>query len=670
MSDIKRMVNIIPLTRVNLKNEPYFTYLVPLKFQDQVRPGQLAKIPFGRRMIYGITSSFELHRITTQTKGLKNFEDLVGTEPTLSEKQLELGKWLANYYICSLGLALKLMLPKPVKKIQEPRAAGYERYNPDFVLTEHQRKAVTTIINDLGKAGTVLLHGVTGSGKTEVYMQVVARVIDKGQQVIILVPEISLTEPAIQRFAKRFGMQSIALLHSRLKSSERGYMWQKIRRKEKTIIIGPRSAIFAPVQNLGLLIIDEEHDPSFKQYDQAPRYHAVTIAKKLSKIWSCPLILGDATPSVETYYEAASNKIGLLELPHRIKADLGMPKVHLIDMREEAASGNFSVFSNYLKLAILDNLKNQKQIILFLNRRGTANFLMCRDCGFVPVCDRCSVSLVWHQYFGKLICHHCGGKYESPLLCPECQGIRLKHYGVGTQLIEEELKKFLQADLRPAPMPTILRMDRDTTREAGTIPDIYDSWSKGRAQILIGTQMISKGWDVSRVGLVGIISGDTSLYLPDFRSNERTFQILVQVAGRTGRGAEPGLVILQTYHPENYAIQAAKLHDYQRFFQTEIKERQRFFYPPFAKFAKLLIKHQDADKALKRSVAIVNKLLKKPQKGLEILGPVPAFIFRLRGKYQYQIILRMSPELNLDLFDLLKDLPTWVDIDVDPISLL
>lgn len=669
MANFKRVVNVIPLVRVNLGSTQIFTYLVPLAYQDQIRPGQLLKIPFGRRKILGVTSSPENHRLEKEIKGLKSIDELVDATPVLSEKNLALAYFLSEYYASPLGVVVKAMLPKLVKKPKPPLLSGYEKYNPDFLLTEHQRQAVGQISASLGRQSAFLLAGVTGSGKTEVYMQVMERLLEQGKQVIMLVPEISLTPQAVERFARRFGIEKIALLGSNLLDSERAFMWQKIRDKEKFIIIGPRSAVFAPVVDLGLIILDEEHDPSFKQYDQNPKYHARTAAFELSRLWGCPLVLGDATPSVEVYHQAAGGKISLLPLPYRIKADIGMPRVKIVDMRKEIAMQNFSVFSEALKFAIMQNLLSQKQIILFINRRGSATIVFCRDCGYVASCNQCAASLVWHSSTKKLICHHCGRNYQTPALCPRCGSSHIKHFGVGTQKIEDELIKFL-SDIKP--QPAIARVDRDNISKIYPAPapwsGVYKDWASGKIRILIGTQMISKGWDLSEVGLVGIISADNILHLPDFRSNERTFQVLTQVAGRAGRGKETGTVILQTYYPDNYAIRAVKLHDYESFFAAEIEERRKYNYPPFARLIKLKITDKNAREAFDKAMLVKTQLLKIRQSRFEVIGPVPGFIPRVRGEYIFQIILKF-PDSRAKYLEYLKDISN-ADIDVDPVSLL
>lgn len=669
MSEFKRIINVIPLTRLKLSGAQIFTYLVPLKYQDQMRPGQLVKVPFGTRLVLGVTTTFEMHRLPHEIKGLKVVEELLDATPVLSDKGLALAEQISRYYIVSLGIVVKTMLPKIVKKSKEPALMGFEKSNPDFVLTEYQRLAVSQISNSLGKAQTFLLHGVTGSGKTEVYMQVIERVLDAGKQVIILVPEISLTPQAVERFARRFGIDRIALLHSKLKDTERVFTWQKVRDGSRSIVVGPRSAVFSPVRDLGLLILDEEHDQSFKQSDQNPKYHARTVAEFLGMLWKCPVVLGDATPSVETYSRVVAGSIKLLRLPHRIKADTSMPKVQIVDMKKEREAGNQSLFSEYLKLAMLDSLKAKKQIILFLNRRGTAPVVMCRDCGYFPLCSECAVPLVWHKSLSRLLCHHCGKKYPEPTVCPNCQGTRFVFWGAGTQAVEEELKKLLTGELGAKHLPLISRMDQDSLSASGKHSQIYNDWASGKTQILIGTQIISKGWDISRVGLVGIISADTALHLPDFRSNERTFQVLTQVAGRTGRGAEQGLVILQTYLPENYAIEAVKTHNFEKFYEKEISHRKEHNYPPFTKLVKLSVSNNNANLAHERIAEVFRKLVAKRENPIQILGPVPAYIFRVRNRYRYQLFLKIKPDQE-DIYSMFQNLPADVDVDVDPESLL
>lgn len=673
MSEFKRIVNVVPLTRIKLAGPQIFTYEVPVSYFDQIRPGLLVEVPFGGRVVRAVTSTFEMRRLPVEVRNLKSLKKILDPVPVLTQKSLALAEWLASYYFVSLGLALKLMVPKTVKNQKKPEIVGFETFNPDFVLTEHQRQAVAQIGNALNKNKTFLLKGVTGSGKTEVYMQVIERLMRSGKQVIILVPEISLTAQALERYGRRFGVDQIAVLHSRLADSERLWTWRQIRTGEKKIIIGPRSAVFAPVKDLGLIVLDEEHDQSFKQFDQVPKYHARTVAEKLSELWQCPLILGDATPAVETYYRALQEEISLLELPHRIKADQSMPKVQVIDMRPERTAGFFEIMSEYLKLAVLEALRSKKQIILFLNRRGLAPVVMCKDCGHAPLCLDCATSLVWHKAAGNgggvLLCHHCGRKYPLPDVCTSCGGARFGFWGIGTQAVEDYLKEFLKREVGANHMPEIVRMDQDTTRRRGSQEQFYKDWAAGKIQILIGTQIITKGWDLSGVGLVGIVSGDNALHLPDFRSNERTFQVLTQVAGRTGRGQEPGLVVLQTLLPENYAIGSVKTHNYEKFFEAEIAFRKKYGYPPFKRLFKLTISAVTEKKAEAKAENVFQELFSSRTEPFEILGPTRAYIYKIRKKYRMQIFLKLDA-IGPNLKNFLINLPADVDIDVDPESLL
>lgn len=672
MTNFAKIINVIPLVPVGLNRPQIFTYLVPLKLQGVLRPGQLLKIPFGHKTVLAVSSSFEMHRLAKETKGLKALYELIEPSPVLSEKNLALANFMAEYYVCPLGLAVKIMLPDFRVKPRILKLVGFEKFNPGFVLNEAQRHAVSHISSRLERAAAFLVHGITASGKTEVYMRVVERILEGGKQALMLVPEISLTQAAVERFARRFGIERVAILHSGLKDSERLYMWQEIREGKRQIVIGTRSAVFAPFQNLGLIVMDEEHDNSYKQWDQTPKYHAREVAGKIAELWECPLIMGDATPSVETYYRALQGKITLLPLPHRVKADVGLPKVTLIDMRREVREAKgLPILSEFLKFAILDNLRRKKQIILFLNRRGAANFVMCRDCGEVLRCPNCSVSLVWHKAKDRLLCHHCGWTALIPPLCLKCKGSRLNLIGFGTQTVEEELKIFLTQNYKGRAKPVVGRLDTDTAGEARDSSAIYRDWSGGKIDILIGTQMLAKGWDISRVGLVAALLSESGLGLPDFRASERTFQVLTQAAGRAGRGKEPGHVILQTYRPDNPAIAAVRHHDYEGFFDGELKNREKFKYPPFTKLVKITVRHKLAETAEANVRKIAAKLREGAGTEIEVLGPAPGYIFRKRGLYQFHIVLKINPRRDAGLRVLLIDLANLIsDIDVDPDNLL
>lgn len=514
-------------------------------------------------------------------------------------------------------------------------------------LTTDQEKALQLI----AEKQFTLLHGVTGSGKTEVYLQTAEKTIKEGKQVIVLVPEISLTPQAINRFAARF---NIAVIHSRLTPKEKKIAWQKIINNEVNVVVGARSAVFAPFKNLGLIIIDEEHDSSFKQ-DNNPRYHTVEVALKRGEQTNAKVILGSATPLLETFVLFTENpppNYGYARLPQRVM-HRKMPTVKIVDMRQELEAGNFSVFSRELREAIAEKLQKKEKIILFLNRRGFSTFVSCRQCGYVLECDRCNVSLTYHQD-GSARCHYCNSNRAVPKTCPQCSSKYFKFFGTGTQKVETELHKFFG-------QAKVLRMDADTVKKRTAHSDILEEFGTGNADILLGTQMIAKGHDFFDVTLVGIISADSSLHLPDFRAGERTFQLLAQVAGRTGRGEKGGEVVIQTYSPENYAIKAASQHDYQSFFEQEIAFRKSANYPPYSKLILVTVSSPDQEKTKKRILEIAGKY--QPE---NILGPTPSPLNKLRGFYRWQLLLR-NQEINYTDFDEENDVK--IEIDVDPVNM-
>ncbi len=512
-------------------------------------------------------------------------------------------------------------------------------------LTEHQQSALKII----EEQQFTLLHGVTGSGKTEVYLQTAEKTVKAGKQVIVLVPEISLTPQTISRFAERF---SIAVIHSRLTPKEKKEAWQKIVNNEVNVVVGARSAIFAPFKNLGLIIIDEEHDSSFKQ-DNNPRYHTIDIALKRGEQTGAKVILGSATPLLETFvlFKEQPN-YGYALLPTRVMGR-PLPEVKIIDMRQELSEGNFSVFSRELREAIAEKLQKKEKIILFLNRRGFSTFVSCRECGYVLECDRCNVSLTYHQD-GSARCHYCNKNIRVPETCPKCGSKYFKFFGTGTQKVETELNKFFG-------QARVLRMDADTVKKRTAHSDILEEFTNGNADILLGTQMIAKGHDFFDVTLVGIISADSSLHLPDFRAGERTFQMLAQVAGRTGRGPKGGEVIIQTYNPENYAIKAAAEHDYQTFFEQESAFRKAAHYPPYSKLILLTVSSPDEKKARQRILEIAEKY-----PPANVLGPTPCPLQKLRGFYRWQMLLR-DQEINYSDFNEENDVK--IEIDVDPVNM-
>ena len=432
-----------------------------------------------------------------------------------------------------------------------------------------------------------LLHGVTGSGKTEVYMQAMASVLDRGKRVIVLVPEISLTPQTVSRFVGRFGGR-VAVLHSNLSDGERYDQWQQIKGGAADIVVGPRSAIFAPFPNLGLIVIDEEHETSYKQDAAQPFYHARDVAVKRSALVGCPLILGSATPSLESFYRAQQGEYTLLELPSRV-SNIQMPPVEIVDMREELKRGNRTIFSTVLRGTIEERLAKGQQIILFLNRRGFSTHVFCRACGYVERCDNCSISLTFHLHTKRMGCRHCGYERPTPKVCPECGSVYIRYFGLGTEQVEQEV-------LKAFPKARVERMDADSTTRKDAHQKILDLFD-----ILVGTQMIAKGLDFPNVTLVGVISADTALNLPDFRAGERAFNLLTQVAGRSGRSEAGGNVVVQTYMPEHYSIQAAQGHDYLRFYREEIGYREALLYPPLSHAATILLRGEVEEEVIQVS---------------------------------------------------------------------
>lgn len=479
-----------------------------------------------------------------------------------------------------------------------------------------------------------LLFGVTGSGKTEIYIQLIEEALKLGKDSIMLVPEISLTPQTVNRFLSRFGEEKIAVLHSKLSVGERYDQWKKIERGDAKIVIGARSAIFAPVQNLGLIIIDEEHDDSYKS-EMSPRYNAKEIASYLGEKYNVPIVLGSATPDMNTYYKALNNEVRLIELTKRAN-NSDLPEVEIVDLRTELASGNKTMISSKLHDAIEENLKNKKQTILFLNRRGFATFIMCRDCGYTAKCKNCDITLTYHLKQNKLKCHYCGYETSALTTCPECGSKNIRYFGTGTQKLEEQIKKlFTEA--------STIRMDVDTVTKKNSHEDILNSFKNDGIDILIGTQMVVKGHDFPNVTLVGVIAADSSLNIDDYRAHERTFQTLTQVEGRAGRGKEKGRVIVQTYNPDTFCIQYAQKQDYKLFYDTEIHLRKQLRYPPFCDIISIGI----SSKSNKELEIIANNIYKdlkekiKTEK-LQILlyKPVPAPIDKIKNRFRWRIIVK------------------------------
>ncbi|WP_017380811.1 primosomal protein N' [Paenisporosarcina sp. TG-14] len=574
-----------------------------------------------------------------------------------AKKQKDVVKWMMDYAgtrIVSTDLLKRLNTSNAVlQAVMEKGAATLELeeiYRDPYAdrtinvsakhsLTNEQHLALSEIIfsYDKHEAKTFLLHGITGSGKTEVYLQAIERALQDQKEAIVLVPEISLTPQMTNRFKERFG-SLVAVLHSGLSTGEKYDEWRKIKRGEVKVVVGARSAVFAPFQNIGLIILDEEHEGTYKQ-DDSPRYHARDVAIWRSEYHHCPVILGSATPSLESYARAKKGNYSLLTLTKRPR-DQALPEVSVIDMREQLKNGNRSMFSLELAESIRRRLDKQEQMVLFLNRRGHSSFVLCRDCGTVVECPNCDISMTYHRHQERIKCHYCGEESQVPNICPECKSDHIRFFGTGTQKVEEEIARLF-------PTARVLRMDVDTTRKKGSHEHILKLFGDGKADILLGTQMIAKGLDFPNITLVGVLSADTTLHLADFRAAEKTFQLLTQVSGRAGRHDKEGEVIVQTYTPEHYAIQFAKHHDFVPFYNQEMVNRKQFAYPPYTFVAFIQITHEDVLMTAEYAHKTANWLRENLSNSTEIIGPTASSISRVQNRYRYQCLIKYKKEPTL-----------------------
>lgn len=508
------------------------------------------------------------------------------------------------------------------------------------VLTEEQENACNVIFNEMDNftGKPILVHGVTGSGKTEIYLRAIEKALNEGKSAIVLVPEISLTQQTVERFVSRFG-DKVSVTHSRLNDGERYDQWTRARLGEISVMIGPRSAVFTPFENLGIIIIDEEHETTYKSDQLSPKYDAREVAKKLSELYKCTVVLGSATPSVTSYYKAEMGEYNLCILSNRVNHSF--PDIEIVDMRAELAKRNFSVFSEKLSRAIKNNIENKEQTILFLNRRGYSTFVSCRECGYVMTCKNCNVSYTYHKRINKLSCHYCGATVNVPAVCPSCGSKHIKYFGTGTEKIEQEVNKYF-------PEARVLRMDLDTTQRKNSHQAILDEFRRGKADILIGTQMIAKGLDFENVTLVGIIAADLSLNLGDYRSGETTYQLVSQVAGRAGRAEKKGKVYIQTYSPEHYSIRYAAQNDYTGFYNQEIEYRRSMVYPPFTNIFLIMFVGEN-EGYIKQCLSDLLYVMKHYNKNnmFTHLGPSPAVISKINNNYRWQLIVKCENEEKL-----------------------
>lgn len=646
------------------KNE-LLTYEISADISPKLGLG--VKVSLRNRAAYGII--WKLHHEKPSFRTLQ-ITELTAPDPLLSPEQISLIDWMSNYYFHPRHLLLKTFLPLRALQNKEYKKKNKKEEqiirSKSRTLSEEQKSAVESI--QQSTENKFLIHGITGSGKTEIYTRLAAQQIEQNHQVLIMVPEIALTPQNIDYFQKSLGVKA-EVIHSKIADGEKFATWQRIKKNESKLVIGSRSAIFSPFSDLSLIIIDEEHENSYKQ-DTAPRYKAHTVAEKMLELYpNCKLVLGSATPSIEsaTKYENST-----LHLHHRIGTSL-LPQIQIVDLRQEFKKGNYSIFSEDLQEAMKESLEKKEQILLFLNRRGSASSIVCRDCGYTEKCTDCDLPLTYHERnFTKsiLICHHCGKLYEPSVICKTCQSSHIRFLGIGTERIETDIQKLF-------PGVKTLRADKDTTSKKDSFKNIYQAFKNQEAQILIGTQMIAKGLHLPQVNLVGVIVADIGLNIPDFRSSERNFQLLTQVAGRAGRGSTNGKVLIQTYNPDNFTLLCAQNHDYDGFFKYEVTQRKILKNPPFSTLAKVIVQEEKLPKCeqLAEKIATTLKTLAQ-QKGLTEkfqINCYPAFIAKLRGKYQYYILIK-ALDTSTRAHDLLEFLPEEyiidprVKIDIDPIN--
>jgi len=731
---IKYAAIIINSTSVAL--DRMFTYAIPSELNDKISIGSRVLVPFGKGNKKNEGFVVDLFDSKGSINKIKDIISLCDSFPLFTEEDLTLIKIMREKYLCTYIEAIKVIIPVGIvdgmklkkenlifvgnpltdKLNREPfisicktvalyngqynknklgtefgfstssistmlrhgcliqREETVNRYNSrtyldysEKELNPKQKEIVGKILDS--KKNMFLIHGVTGSGKTEIYMHLVSEMIRTNKSSIILVPEISLTPQMVERFKGRFGNE-ISVFHSKLSKGERFDEWLRIKEGKVKVAIGARSAIFLPFDNLGLIIIDEEHEGTYKS-DSDPKYNTKEIAEIKCRIFDCKVVLGSATPSIESYFRAEKGEIELFTLENRADG-AEMPEIQLVDMREELKNDNRSIFSMKLLNSIEDRLFKKEQIILFLNRRGFSTFVSCRKCGYVFKCECCDISLTYHSHSNMLTCHYCGKKENFNKICPSCGSKYVKYFGIGTERIEEEIKKHF-------PLARTLRMDFDTTRKKDSYENIYNQFKQNKADILIGTQMIAKGLDFKNVTLVGVIAADLSLNLPDFRASERTFQLITQVSGRAGRGTKKGNVVVQTYSPDNYSIICASENDYTKFYKQEIEIRKLMVYPPFSDILSINMSCEDENLLIKciQNVGIILKNNVDKCDKINLLGPNPCLISKIKDLYRWQIIIKgeitmdFAKDIRKTIYDLTKDVYNniRVSIDINPTSL-
>ncbi len=648
-----------------------FYYKIPEKYQNKEIKYRRVSVPFGSRVFVGYAVSVVEDYQPVETIKLKEFISVIDKMDVLNEEIIELAKWLAQTYLCSVGEAMSVIVPTSLKaprRNTKQRDKKIKIDDPNFMMTEHQKNAFEKIHSAIisGKNENFLVHGVTGSGKTEVYLRSIRTAIDNNKSAIFLLPEIALTPQFISILNKRFG-DIVALWHSEVTVIQKYRIFNAILTGETKIVVGARSAVFLPFKNLGLIIVDEEHENTYKQNNK-PSYDTKEIALWRAKYNNAVVVFGSATPSIETYHNTMLGRYKLLEMPARID-NKPLPEIRLISLKDMKTT--VSVFSKPMLAAIKTALARREQVIIFLNRRGYSPSIVCKNCDTVIQCPDCSVAMVYHKNPEHLECHYCGRQFRFPLKCPECGNSEYRVIGVATQRVEQDLKTLF-------PHTKIFRLDRDSVTSKKVYTDVYEGIKNEEYSILLGTQMVTKGFDFPRVSLVCVVDADTSLYLPDFHSSERTFQLITQVAGRCGRADIKGKVLVQTRYPDNYALKFCQEYAYDKFYVQEIEYRKELFYPPFCNIAKITVRNKDNDKCLafaETLYKITEKEMMELNYPIYLLGPSQSYIAKLNNTYRWQIILKGNRAEIKDLLEKVSSkirLPqeTYINIELDPSDLL
>lgn len=667
------------LVDINKLGSKTFSYLIPDNLKGEIQIGQAVSVPFGRRKenlkayVVGFSSYLE------QGIKPKAIDEILEKNPLFSFQYLKLLEWVSNYYFCDIQTVLNTALPqkffeKNVKKYRKPKIKNeiYEniKLKNNHELSDEQLKVYNEIkrIN----AKTSLLYGITGSGKTEIYFKLIEDTINAGKNVIFMAPEIALVSQLTMRSIERFGADSIAIWHSSITEAEKYETWKKLRNNEIKILFGARSAVFAPIKDIGLIIIDEEHDSSYKQTMPNPRYNARDVAKKICELYDSKLVLGSATPSIESYYEAI-NTNSLFTLKTRFNS-ASLPKVVIVDMREERAEKNYTLFSRTLVKNVKETIEKGNQVIFLINRRGYSSYTQCLECGAVVECKKCAIPMIYHAQSNSYKCHYCNSELKAPIKCPKCGSDALENFGVGVQKVELQAMEIFK-DYK------IARLDSDSLTRKNEHIEILKKFQNKQIDILIGTQMIAKGLDNKNVTLVGVINADLSFNLPDYRSSERGFSILTQVAGRSGRGEEEGKVIFQTYNEDNVFLKNAQSQDFESFYKNEIELREMFDYPPYSKMIRVILSCQNEYRAEKSALEIelhLSEYIKKLSldETVIVLGPSPCVINKIKDEYRYNILIKNKiNELgHRTILRFLKSIKLPSDIkltvDIDPSDIL